>query len=104
MSLPISAANRETYDQIRREGIFRQTTPDEIQEQGGLRVQPLIKDSLTRAQIYTREFPDKITQALCIDGPKDSDGAMTFHGDGAVSYTHLRAHEDATLSRMPSSA
>ena len=22
----------------------------------------------------------------------------------AVSYTHLRAHEDATLSRMPSSA
>ena len=85
MSLPISAANKETYDQIRREGIFRQTTPDEIQEQGGLTVNQLIKGRLTRASIYEREFPDKITQALCIDGPKDSDGAMTFHGDGAIT-------------------
>lgn len=85
MSLPVSAASKETYDTIKREGVFRPTTPDEIQEQGGLTVNPLIKGRLTRASIYEREFPDKITQALCIDGPKDSDGAMTFHGDGAIT-------------------
>ena len=28
----------------------------------------------------------------------------TAHGIGTVSYTHLRAPRDATLSRMPSSA
>ena len=33
---------------------------------------------------------------------KLSDGKLKVKK--AVSYTHLRAHEDATLSRMPSSA
>ena len=32
------------------------------------------------------------------------DGKKPWHSGPAVSYTHLRAHGDATLSRMPSSA
>ena len=44
----------------------------------------------------------RVTQKCC--GNATCRTIYNRYKNGAVSYTHLRAHRDATLSRMPSSA
>jgi len=81
----MSAAKQETYDKIKKEGVAKPTTPDETQETEGIKLNPLMKGFLSRSTIYERQLPDKITQALCIDGPKDADNHLTFASDGSIT-------------------
>ena len=81
----MSAASKETYDSIRKEGIAKPTTPDETQDTDGIRFFYAFKGTKTRASIYERIFPDKLTAALCIDGPAGTDNGMTFHSDGRIT-------------------
>ena len=81
----MSAATQETYNSIRQGGLATPTTPDETQEVDGIRLCYAWKGHKTRSSIYERTFPDKLTTALCIDGPLNADNAMTFHSDGRIS-------------------
>ena len=81
----MSAASQETYNDIRNNGIAKPSTPDETQETSGIRLSYAYKGYRTRASIYERILPDKLTTALCIDGPVGSDNAMTFHNDGRIT-------------------
>ena len=81
----MSAAQQETYNQIKTEGVAKPTTPNETQETETIKFNPLLKGYLTRSTIYERQLPDKITQALCFDGPKDADNHLTFASDGSIT-------------------
>ena len=81
----MSAAKQETYNKIKTEGVAKPTTPDETQDTDGIRFCTLLKGHMTRSSIYERQLPDKITQALCIDGPKDADNHFTFGSDGSIT-------------------
>ena len=81
----MSAAKQETYNKIKTDGVAKPTTPNQTQETEHIKFNPLLKGYLTRSSIYEREFPDKITQALCFDGPKDADNHLTFSGDGSIT-------------------
>ena len=81
----MSAATQETYNSIREGGLATPTTPDETQEVDGIRLCYAWKGHKTRSSIYERTFPDKLTTALCIDGPLNADNAMTFHSDGRIT-------------------
>ena len=81
----MAAAQQETYNAIRTQGIAKPTTPDETQDTDGIKICYLLKGHLTRSSIYERQFPDKITQALCFDGPKDADNHLTFSSDGSIT-------------------
>ena len=45
-----------------------------------------------------------IKPVRCLAGCSNGCTLSLANKNKSVSYTHLRAHEDATLSRMPSSA
>ena len=79
------AATQETYNRIKLEGMANGTTPDETQETSGVRLCYAWKGYRSRASIYERQLPDKLTTALCIDGPVGADNAMTFHNDGRIT-------------------
>jgi len=79
------AATQETYNRIKLEGMANSTTPDETQETSGIRLCYAWKGYRSRASIYERQLPDKLTTALCIDGPVGADNAMTFHNDGRIT-------------------
>ena len=81
----MSAATQETYNAIKKDGIAKPTTPDETQDTAGIRLTYLLKGYRTRASIYERALPDKLTTALCIDGPSGSDNALTLHNDGRIT-------------------
>ena len=81
----MSAAKQETYDKIKKEGVAKPTTPDETQDTDGIRFCTLLKGHMTRSSIYERQLPDKISQALCLDGPKDADNHLTFASDGSIT-------------------
>lgn len=80
-----TAASNSAYDNLNANGVAQPTTPDETQQVDGVTINYLLKGHVTRSSIYERQFPDKITEALCIDGPKDADNAMTFHSDGRIT-------------------
>ena len=79
------AATQETYNRIKAEGMANSTTPDETQETSGVRLCYAWKGYRSRASIYERQLPDKLTTALCLDGPVGADNAMTFHNDGRIT-------------------
>ena len=79
------AATQETYNRIKLEGMANSTTPDETQETSGIRLCYAWKGYRSRASIYERMLPDKLTTALCLDGPVGADNAMTFHNDGRIT-------------------
>ena len=81
----MAAASQETYNSIKKDGIAKPLTPDETQDTSGIRLSYAYKGYRTRASIYERILPDKLTTALCIDGPAGSDNAMTFHNDGRIT-------------------
>lgn len=81
----MAAASQKTYNSIKKDGIAKPTTPDETQDTSGIRLSYAYKGYRTRASIYERILPDKLTTALCIDGPSGSDNAMTFHNDGRIT-------------------
>jgi hypothetical protein len=81
----MSAAKQETYNKIKTEGVAKPTTPDETQDTDGIRFCTLLKGHMTRSSIYERQLPDKISQALCFDGPKDADNHLTFASDGSIT-------------------
>ena len=81
----MSAASQETYNSIKKDGIAKPLTPDETQDTSGIRLSYAYKGYRTRSSIYERILPDKLTTALCIDGPAGSDNAMTFHNDGRIT-------------------
>jgi len=81
----MSAASQKTYNSIKKDGIAKPLTPDETQDTSGIRLSYAYKGYRTRASIYERILPDKLTTALCIDGPSGSDNAMTFHNDGRIT-------------------
>jgi hypothetical protein len=81
----MAAASQKTYNSIKKDGIAKPTTPDETQDTSGIRLSYAYKGFRTRASIYERILPDKLTTALCIDGPSGSDNAMTFHNDGRIT-------------------
>tara|TARA_B100001057_G_scaffold246338_1_gene246635 strand:+ start:2406 stop:3506 length:1101 start_codon:yes stop_codon:yes gene_type:complete len=69
------------------DSIFQQTTADESQElSSGPRFTTLIKDTRTRAELYTRVLPDDTSAALCIDGPAtgSSSGHIALDSLGRV--------------------
>ena len=80
-----TAASNSAYNNLNANGVAQPTTPDETQQVDGVTINYLLKGHVTRSSIYERQFPDKITEALCIDGPKDADNAMTFHSDGRIT-------------------
>ena len=79
------AATKETYNSIRKDGIAKSITPDETQNTGGIRLNYLTKGYKTRSSVYERVLPDKLTTALCVDGPAGTDNALTFHSDGRIT-------------------
>ena len=79
------AATQETYNRIKAEGMANSTTPDETQETSGIRLCYAWKGYRSRSSIYERMLPDKLTTALCLDGPLGADNAMTFHNDGRIT-------------------
>ena len=81
----MSAAKQETYNKIKLEGLANGNTPDETQDTSGIRLCYAWKGYRSRASIYERMLPDKLTTALCIDGPVGADNAMTFHNDGRIT-------------------
>ena len=81
----MSAAKQETYNKIKLEGLANGNTPDETQDTSGIRLCYAWKGYRSRASIYERQLPDKLTTALCIDGPVGADNAMTFHNDGRIT-------------------
>jgi len=81
-----AAATQETYNEIKTKGLATPETPDESNgEVDGIRLSYLCKGYRTRASIYERVLPDKLTTALCLDGPSGTDNGMTFHGDGRIT-------------------
>ena len=56
------AASNSTYDRLRAEGPAKPTTPDEVQEVAGFKINPLTKGYLTRSSIYERGRPKKTSQ------------------------------------------
>jgi len=86
MSKQQPAATQETYNSIKNEGLAKPKTADESNgEVDGVRLGYLCKGYRTRASIYERVLPDKLTTALCLDGPSGTDNGMTFHGDGRIT-------------------
>ena len=81
----MAAATQETYNRIKTEGLANGTTPDETQETSGIRLCYAWKGYQSRSSIYERMLPDKLTTALCFDGPVGADNAMTFHNDGRIT-------------------
>ena len=81
----MAAASQETTNSIKKDGIAKPITPDETQDTSGIRLCYAWKGHKTRASIYERTLPDKLTTALCIDGPSGTDNAMTFHNDGRIT-------------------
>tara|TARA_B100000700_G_scaffold319656_1_gene415317 strand:+ start:4507 stop:5655 length:1149 start_codon:yes stop_codon:yes gene_type:complete len=81
----MSAATQETYNKIKLEGLANGNTPDETQDTSGIRLCYAWKGYRSRASIYERMLPDKLTTALCLDGPVGADNAMTFHNDGRIT-------------------
>ena len=81
----MSAAKQETYNKIKLEGLANGNTPDETQDTSGIRLCYAWKGYRSRASIYERMLPDKLTTALCFDGPVGADNAMTFHNDGRIT-------------------
>ena len=79
------AATQETYNRIKTEGVANGNTPDETQDTSGIRLCYAWKGYRSRSSIYERQLPDKLTTALCIDGPLGADNAMTFHNDGRIT-------------------
>ena len=79
------AATQETYNRIKTEGMANGTTPDETQDTSGIRLCYAWKGYRSRSSIYERKLPDKLTTALCLDGPVGADNAMTFHSDGRIT-------------------
>ena len=95
------AARQSTYDDIKKEGPAKPSTPDETQE---LRDCPkystAYKGSLTRSEIYERLMPDNKTGALRIDGPiipgSPGGGAfMSFLSDGGIVIRTGKKSEEA---------
>lgn len=84
------AARQSTYDDVKKEGPAKPSTPDETQELKECpRYSTAYKGSLTRSEIYERLMPDKKTGALRIDGPiipgAPGGGAfMSFLSDGSI--------------------
>lgn len=65
--------------------VFTQTTPDESQELGcGPKYRTWQKSTLTGAEIYERQLPDKSSGALRIDGPSDNGGFISLKSDGKI--------------------
>ena len=79
------AATQETYNRIKTEGLANGNTPDETQDTSGIRLCYAWKGYRSRASIYERQLPDKLTTALCLDGPVGADNALTFHNDGRIT-------------------
>ena len=79
------AATQETYNRIKTEGMANGTTPDETQDTSGIRLCYAWKGYRSRSSIYERQLPDKLTTALCLDGPVGADNALTFHSDGRIT-------------------
>ena len=79
------AATQETYNRIKTEGLANGNTPDETQDTSGIRLCYAWKGYQSRSSIYERMLPDKLTTALCFDGPVGADNAMTFHNDGRIT-------------------
>ena len=79
------AATQETYNRIKTEGVANGNTPDETQDTSGIRLCYAWKGYRSRSSIYERQLPDKLTTALCIDGPVGADNALTFHNDGRIT-------------------
>ena len=79
------AATQETYNRIKTEGMANGTTPDETQDTSGIRLCYAWKGYRSRSSIYERMLPDKLTTALCFDGPVGADNALTFHSDGRIT-------------------
>lgn len=77
------AAQPETYNKIKTEGVANPTTPDETQstEQDPF-FQVWQKGWLTRSSIYERQLPDGLTSALRVDGPADS--AISLDNKGSL--------------------
>ena len=66
-------------------GIFKQTTPDEVQQlDRGPRFNTAFKGVLTRSEIYERMYPDGQTATLRIDGPASNAGFMAFQSGGSI--------------------
>jgi hypothetical protein len=66
-------------------GIFKQTTPDEVQQlDRGPRYNTAFKGALTRSEIYERMYPDGQTATLRIDGPATNAGFMAFQSGGSI--------------------
>jgi len=95
------AARQSTYDDVKKEGPAKPSTPDETQE---LRDCPkystAYKGSLTRSEIYERLMPDNKTGALRIDGPiipgAPGGGAfMSFLSDGGIVIRTGKKSEEA---------
>ena len=72
------AATQETYNRIKTEGVANGNTPDETQDTSGIRLCYAWKGYRSRSSIYERQLPDKLTTALCLDGPVGADNALTF--------------------------
>ena len=71
------------------DSVFKQTTPDETQDtKDTVRLTTIVKDVRTRAEIYTRVFPDQTTAALCIDGPVtgSSSGHIALDSIGRIKF------------------
>ena len=81
----MAAATQETYNKIKLEGLANGNTPDETQDTSGIRLCYAWKGYQSRSSIYERMLPDKLTTALCFDGPVGADNAMTFHNDGRIT-------------------
>ena len=81
----MAAASQETYNNIKNDGLAKPSTPNETQDTSGIRLCYAWKGHKTRSSIYERTLPDKLTTALCIDGPSGTDNAMTFHNDGRIT-------------------
>ncbi len=71
------------------DSVFSQTTEDETQvTEETIRFCTLQKDTVTRAETYTRIFPDGTTTALCIDGPAtgSSSGHIALDSIGRIKF------------------
>ena len=71
------------------DSLLKQPTPDETQDtKDTVRLTTIVKDVRTRAEIYTRVFPDQTTAALCIDGPVtgSSSGHIALDSIGRIKF------------------
>lgn len=66
-------ASKRVYDNLRKSGPAKPSTPSETQSLSETpRLSTIYKGSLTKSHLYERLYPDKQTATLRIDGPGDS--------------------------------